>query len=510
MSDENKVTAAEVPKGQDVAAGNGASEPTLPADYKPLSKPLKVFYGVGDFGFNIMNSVENYYFVFFLTNCAMLDPVLAGIVSTVGSIIDAIVGWLWGAIINTIKPMRWGRYRSWLFIMPWVVPILFGLDYFRFSDNPVITAVLITIFYVASHCCWDFPYVANVSLIAVVGQTPEDRAHLASTRGMWSNASKILFAYIFPPVAMLGAMLLGNQNSDPAAAPANYAFAAFVFGCVFAALYNVHFAMTKGYEKEYSKEELANWKSSKKTDKSNNSAGDLGRSIAQNPNVIFLMLGDVAKWIFNFVVGGTAVYYFTFVAFNPGMLATYIFASNVACVVGAYLGGPVAKALKGSKNAVITAFIVMIAMLLIARFMFAQMMVVVVCMSIAQAGYGLIYAVIPAMYGDCVVYSEWKTGKNSAGWISGLQVLPLKIGFFARGVVIPAILGAAGFVAGMTADQSTPALQEGIVNGWFVLPAILCVISMLILLFGYRINNEVLLKCENEIAERKQNEKGSE
>lgn len=95
----------------------------LPPDYKPLSKGLKIFYGVGDFGFNMMNSVENYYFVFFLTNCAMLDPVLAGIVSTVGSVVDAIVGWLWGAIINTIKPMRWGRYRSWLLFMPWIVPI---------------------------------------------------------------------------------------------------------------------------------------------------------------------------------------------------------------------------------------------------------------------------------------------------------------------------------------------------------------------------------------------------
>ena len=365
MSDEIKATEAEVPQEQ--AAAVEVKEPSLPADYKPLSTALRFFYGVGDFGFNIMNSVENYYFVFFLTNCAMLDPVLAGIVSTVGSVIDAIVGWLWGAIINTIKPMRWGRYRSFLFIMPWAVPILFALDYVKFSDNPVITAVLITIFYVASHCTWDFPYVANVSMIAVVGQTPEDRAHLASTRGMWSNASKILFAYIFPPVAMVGAMLLGNQNTDPSAAPANYAFAAFVFGCVMAALYNVHFFITKGYEKEYTKEELANWKAAKKEDKTNNSAGDLGRSIASNPNVIFLMLGDVAKWIFNFVVGGTAVYYFTYVAFNPGMLATYIFATNVGTVVGAYLGGPVSKALKGSKKAVIAAFIVMIAMLLISR-----------------------------------------------------------------------------------------------------------------------------------------------
>lgn len=510
MSDEIKATEAEAPKEQAAATdGKEAATPALPADYKPLSTGLKVFYGVGDFGFNIMNSVENYYFVFFLTNCAMLDPALAGIVSTVGSVIDAIVGWLWGAIINTIKPMRWGRYRSWLLIVPWIVPILFALDYWKFSDNPVVTAVLITIFYVASHCTWDFPYVANVSMIAVVGKTPEDRAHLASTRGMWSNASKILFAYIFPPVAMLGATLLGQQNVG--ASPAyNYAFAAFVFGCCFAALYNVHFALTKGYEKEYTKEELANWKTAKKGDKDSNSAGDLGRSIAQNPNVIFLMLGDVAKWIFNFVVSGTAVYYFTYVAFDPAMLANYIFATNVGTVVGAYLGGPIAKALKGSKNAVIAAFVLMICMLLVSRFMYTQMMVVVVCMTIAQAGYGLIYAVIPAMYGDCVVYSEWKTGKNSAGWISGLQVLPLKIGFFARGVVIPAILGAAGFVAGMTADQSTPALQEGIINGWFVLPAILCVISLLILVFGYRINNDVLAKCQTEIAQREQEQKDAE
>ena len=386
-------------------------------------------------------------------------------------------------------------------------PHLFALDYVKFSEDPIITAVLITVFYIASHCCWDFPYVSNVSLIAVVGKSPADRAHLASTRGMWSNASKILFAYIFPPVAMLGAMILGNQNSDPTASPANYAFAAFIFGCMFAALYNVHFALTKGYEKEYTKEELANWKTVKKTDKDSNSAGDLGRSIVQNPNVIFLLLGDVAKWIFNFVVGGTAVYYFTYVAFNPGMLATYIFATNCGTVVGAYLGGPAAKAFKGSKNAVIVAFVVMIVTLLISRFMYTQMMVVVVMMTIAQAGYGLIYAVIPAMYGDCVVYSEWKTGKNSAGWISGLQVLPLKIGFFARGVIIPAILAAAGFVAGMSPDQSTLALQEGIVNGWFVLPAILCVISMLILIFGYRINNTVLAKAEAEIAERNQQNK---
>ena len=40
---------------KDITQEKGA--PELPANYKPLSTGLKYFYGVGDFGFNIMNSV---------------------------------------------------------------------------------------------------------------------------------------------------------------------------------------------------------------------------------------------------------------------------------------------------------------------------------------------------------------------------------------------------------------------------------------------------------------------
>ena len=35
---------------------------------KPLSKQLKIFYGVGDCAFSLMTAVESYYFNFFLTN----------------------------------------------------------------------------------------------------------------------------------------------------------------------------------------------------------------------------------------------------------------------------------------------------------------------------------------------------------------------------------------------------------------------------------------------------------
>lgn len=484
MTEETKV----------VEADRALEKAILPTDYKPLSRPLKAFFGVADFGFNLMSSVETYYFIFFLTNFALFDPVTAALVGTIGSTVDAILGWMYGGFLNAIKPMKWGRYRSWLLFMPWVVPILLALNYVTLSNNMVIAAVLITFFYIAAHLAWDFPYVSNVTMVAVAGKTPEDRAHLAATRGMWSNASKIVFSYIFPPVALLGAQIFGETNQ--------YAFAALVFGCVFAACYNIHFVLLKGYEKEYSKEELKNWRQLKKDDKDRNTFGDMMRALFKNPSLIFLVLADISKWVFNFVVAGIAVYYFTYVVFEPGMLATYIFISNVLCVVGAYISAHLVKLTRSSRNNCIAAFILMALVLIVARFNYTDMWMVIVLLSIAQFGYGIIYSSIVALYGDCVVYSEWKTGKNSAGWISGLQLLPLKIGFVARSSIIPAILAAVGFVAGMEASDSTLMLQEGIANGFMVMPTVLLIISALLLIFGFRLTPGKLRDYQKEIYER--------
>ena len=77
MSDETNATKEEVAVAEKKAA------PAETQQYKPLSTALKFFYGVGDFGFNLMSSVETYYFVFFLTNFAFM---------IVASIADAIPG----------------------------------------------------------------------------------------------------------------------------------------------------------------------------------------------------------------------------------------------------------------------------------------------------------------------------------------------------------------------------------------------------------------------------------
>lgn len=455
---------------------------------KPLSKALKMFYGVGDCGFTLMSNVESYFFNYFLTNLAMFDLGIVTFITTVSSMVDACLSWIYGAILNSIKPKKWGRYRSWLILLPWIVPFLYAFQFIKVGDG-LVSAVIVTVAAVASHVVWNFPYVANVSMISVAGATPDDRAQLSSTRAAWANFSKIIFSYVGVPLASVFAGVVGETNQ--------YGAVAFVLAWVMVVLYFAHFKMFEGYEEVETQDEQKTKKDISKT-----SGMDLVRALLQNPPLIALMIADLSKWAFNFIVSGIALYYFTYVAKNAGLLTTYILISNIFCVVGSYLAKSVAKKFS-TRTGTIGTFILMAAVMIAANFLYTNVWLVVFLMSLAQLGYGIAYACTPALYSDTIIYSEWKTGKNATGWISGLQNVPLKVGVMLRGISISACLAIAHFTPGMDASQATVELQKGICLGFMVIPACALLLSAVILFFGFKITREKVEQYRAEIDARR-------
>lgn len=452
-----------------------------------LSKSLKLFYGIGDCGFSLMTNVENYFFNFFLTNLAQFGLGTVSFITTAISTVDAALSWMYGAILNSIKPKKWGRYRSWLILLPWIVPFLYAFEFIKLGSGPVSIAVIIFAG-IASHVAWNFPYVANVSMIAVAGKPPEDRAQLASTRSAWANLSKVIFSYVAAPLAAVFAGIIGETNQ--------YGAVAFVLGCLMVIFYFIHFKMFEGYEEvEFSTPDTT------KKDSSKTSGKDLLQSLFQNPSLVALLFADLAKWMFNFVCAGIAVYYFTYVAKNAGMLATYILISNIMCVIGSYLSKTLAQKIS-TRSATIYTFFAMALLLIAANFMYTNVTLVILLMSTAQFGYGIAYACTPALYADTIVYAEWKTGKNAAGWISGLQNVPLKIGAMTRGIIISACLAIANFNTNINPAEATIELQKGICMGFMIIPAAALIIAGLLLLLGFRITKEKVEQYQLEIAAR--------
>ena len=110
---------------------------------KDLSKSLKIFYGIGDLLFTLMSSIEGYFFTFFLTNLAMFPLATVAFITTVASTIDACISWVYGAILNSVKPMKYGRYRSWLILLPWTVPFIYAFQFMKIGDGTISIVIII-------------------------------------------------------------------------------------------------------------------------------------------------------------------------------------------------------------------------------------------------------------------------------------------------------------------------------------------------------------------------------
>ena len=447
---------------------------------KGLSNSLKYFFGVGDAGFNLMSNIETFYFMTFLTDLAAFSPAIAGLINSVFSIVDACLSWIYGGILNGTKAKKWGRYRSWLILGPWIVPFLYAFQFIRVSSNEMLSAVIIIAAAIASHVVWNIGYVANATLVSVVGKTPEDRATLASSRGTWNNIGSLLFSYLGLPLATLLAGFVGETNK--------FAAAAFCLGILMVLGYYAHFKMTEGYEEI---ETDAN----PKANAAKVSIPDMFKSLFANPQLMILMVADLAKWCVKFVTAAAAIYYFRDAMHNPGLMTPYLLAIGLAAIVGAFATRYLAKSLSNRTTAIIS-FVGMAVSLALIYVAYTSYVAVIALMTLAQFFYGVAYSISPALYADTVVYTTHKTGKNAAGWIMGLQNLPLKVGVFMRGTIVAACLAAVGWQKGIALEG---AARQGMTVALGLVPAVLCAIGAVLLVFGYKLTREKIAECQAAI-----------
>ena len=459
-------------------------EKTTKKEPKRLSSALRNLFGVGDAGFVLMSNIETFYFMDYLTGLGGFTPVIAGLINSVFSTVDACLSWIYGGILNGTKAKKWGRYRSWLILTPWIVPFLFAFQFIRISENEMLSAVIIIAAAIISHVVWNIGYVANATLVSVVGKTPEDKATLSSSRATWNNIGGLLFSYMGLPLANLLAGIIGEQNK--------FAAAAFCLGILMALGYFAHFKMTDGYE------EIEDASHAKAAQTNKTSIPEMFRSLFQNPQLLILMIADLAKWCVKFVTAASAAYYFRDAMGNIGYMTAYTLSIAIGAIIGAYVVRFLVQKFD-ARTITIGAYIGMTVFLFLIYIFYSNAYVVIALMTIAQFFYGMAFASSPALYADTVVYATWKTGKNAAGWIMGLQNLPLKVGVFLRGVIVAACLSAVGWQSGAVLEG---AARQGMTVAFALVPAIFCAAGALLLIFGYRLTKERVAQYQSEIDAR--------
>ena len=461
---------------------------------KPVSKALKTWFGVGDFMYNLCISFKTYYWMYFLTTVVALPLAVTSAANTIINVFDTILAFAWGAIIDSMRPGKWGRYRSMIMITAPLIVLSHAAQWFAptvysFGSGALAAAILTIVAFCIYIIFFNLAWTANVALINVCADTEADRAALSGSRNAWIMASSIFIGYI-------AAFMLG-LFSDPVI---GYAAAATILGVLTIPGYYVHFRLTDGYEMtraDYDK--LPEKEKQTKSDRV--TFGQIVTIIKSNLQLLWVLLINIGTQLSVFLFAYMAVYLFEMTLEAPEMYAFYLTIINFGGVLGSILSNVLSRKYP-IKRLVQAGIVVAIAALVLvwraalggnAMLFTVGMIIVQFCVSFTAPG-------ILTFYSNCAVYSEWKTGINSTGTIMGLCGVPIKIALVAVGIIVPGVLGASGYVAG---GAITEAISVGLANAFALLPIGLFVFSLLILTFCYRLTREKVDQYSREIASRK-------
>ena len=453
---------------------------------KALNKTVRTFYGFGDLGFTLMSSVELYFFVFFLTNVAKFSLPMVALIGSVTSIVDAALSPFYGAFLSGTKPLKWGRNRSWLLLAPIPVVVLYMFEFTKIGPEPI-AAVIVSAGFILSHILWNMAWVANVSLIPSMATNAEERSLLAARRSTWTSLNGVFFSYVAPPLALYIGTITGNPVLG-------YTFLAGIMGVAFIIAYFTVFKITDGYEpvEAPTSGAVADAHSEKV------SAGVMLKSLFQNPPLIALLVGDFLRWVSYFIMVSSAAYVFTYVFKNMALFPLYLLIESGFMVVGAWVSGPIAKAIS-SRTTSILGLIGLAASLLICKFVGTNLVLFFVFIVLQGAFTGLLNSVMVALYSDVAVYGEWKTGKNASSFVMGMMTFALKIAIISRGTIIPLVLGAAGFIVGANPATASPELQNAVLNVFLAIPGLFAIVSGVVMALSYRLSRSKLEGYQAEI-----------
>lgn len=452
---------------------------------KPLSNSLRTFYGIGDFGFSLMTSVELYLFVFFLTNVAKFSVPVVALIGSVTSIVDAVLSPFYGAIISGTKPLKWGRNRSWLFVSPPLVVLLYVFQFTKIGPEPL-AAFIVCAGFILSHIVWNIGWVANVALIPVLASTPDERSLLASRRGTWTSLAGIVYSYIGSPLALYLGVVTKNEVMG-------YSLLAGFMAFVMMLGYWTVFKLTDGYEPT---DEGAS------AGKKPVSLGVMFKSLVHNPPLIVLLIADFFRYMANFVMTAAAAFYFTYVAQDMSLFPKYLLFGSIAQVVGSYISANVAKALS-SRNATIYGLFGLAVSLFFCKFVATNITMFFIVVMVARLFLGILASVMVSLYSDTSVYSQWKVGEDASAFVMGLMTLSLKTAVISRGTVVPLVLAASGFVSGIDPASATPELINAVNNVFLFIPGVFTLVGAVVMAFGYKLTREKLVEYQKEIESRK-------
>lgn len=167
-------------------------------EYKgKLSVPVKIGYGLGTVGDSVPYNLFFTYFLFYLTDVAGISPAVAGVISFISILWDAVTDPVVGYMSDKSKNPK-GRRRPWMFRSIWPLSIVIVL---LFMPNSFGGSAQVAYYVIVAVCLWTFYTTYTVPWGALGAEITQDYNERNTTR-MYIG----VIAYVFVALCNSGPM----------------------------------------------------------------------------------------------------------------------------------------------------------------------------------------------------------------------------------------------------------------------------------------------------------------
>ncbi len=438
-------------------------------------------YAACNLSISFANMLQMSYLTIFMTDYVGIPTAVVATTLLVARFVDLLLSLVSGIMMERIR-LPWGKYRSWLLLIRWIVVFSMVCMFFNTSTFPIAARVALAfIGYILMNTCMSFQVNSVNSLSPLLaGDNMTDRTRLTARSMQFSCMANIGFALITLPIINALTPKVGGAN-------------AFM---IVAIIYAVPFIFGVGITNRVCRVCDPGGIKGEVQQGSQMSFKDMMKSIVANRQLLVLFVVFSLYFIATNGIMNLNSYYYRYIT---GNLSNMTIASTISMVVGtvASLFLPAVGRKIGKKRAMIIGLVIYALSVFINTFAGANWKFYALFAAISTAGTYFFNTFGALFFIDAGEYYFWKTGKDSRLMSVTTYGIATKLGIIMGGAIATFGLNAIGFSAGM---EITPVFQRSFMGLLGVIPAVIVVVAILIMTIGYRITdaNAAIYAMENQ------------
>ncbi|CAH0538956.1 melibiose:sodium transporter MelB [Vibrio marisflavi] len=415
----------------------------------------KASYGVGALGKDFACAPIYIFLMFYFTDVAGISAAYVGTIFLAARIIDAVTDPMMGMVVDNTRS-RFGKFRPWIVIgtllNALVLVALFSTHMFEGTMLYVYAAV-VYILWGLTYTIMDIPY---WSMIPALSRSRREREKLV----VWPRLFASLAWFITGTYGLHIVGVLGDGNQGDGFFEVSIIIAVIFCLSAFLIARNVKektIAVTGVPAEKF------NFK-------------DVLAIIGKNDQLKALIGTVLSFQVANMLVGGFAIYYFSYALGNPELFPVYMMIAGAAEVLGVFTFPKIANMLP-RKNLWLIAcafpIVSCVVLLLMSVALPGNTILIGLAGALIKFGVGITNALQTVMLADVVDYGEYKTGRRSESVIFSVQTMLVKFAGAMGGFIVGIGLSVVGYVPNVEQSATTVTGIEFMMIG---LPAILMLV----------------------------------